>query len=199
MSEYLYELHLHTRVSSACGRITPEEVVRLYTAMGDTGVFITEHFLNGTQVGTQKFREGVRIELLCGGRAYRYLSATWEQNLRIAQSLSAKPTESAKAAERMQGELAALKVRCAKLEEASFAQIAAQMAGRGDVLLFEDDMSPDSVRKLCDAVAAVQAQKVPKKPPTRYGSAAVSSSRLPIRYTAADTAHRGKMTATQLA
>ena len=103
----------------------------------------------------QKFREGVRIELLCGGRAYRYLSATWEQNLRIAQSLSARPTESAKAAERMQGELAALKVRCAKLEEASFAQIAAQMAGRGDVLLFEDDMSPDSVRKLCDAVAQV--------------------------------------------
>ena len=103
----------------------------------------------------QKFREGVRIELLCGNRAYRYLSATWEQNLRIAQSLSARPTESAKAAERMQSELGALKVRCAKLEEASFAQIAAQMAGRGDVLLFEDDMSPDSVRKLCDAVAQV--------------------------------------------
>ncbi len=47
MSEYLYECHLHTAVASKCGRITPEEVVRLYTAMGYAGVFITDHFLNG--------------------------------------------------------------------------------------------------------------------------------------------------------
>ena len=103
----------------------------------------------------QKFREGVRIELLAGERAYRYLRATWEQNLRAAQMLSAKPTESAKAVERVLAELGGLKQRAAKLEEASFAQVAAQNTGKGDVLLFEDDMSPDSVRKLCDAVAQV--------------------------------------------
>ena len=103
----------------------------------------------------QKFREGVRIELLAGERAYRYLRATWEQNLRAAQMLSARPTESAKAVERVLSELGGLKQRAAKLEEASFAQVAAQNAGKGDVLLFEDDMSPDSVRKLCDAVAQV--------------------------------------------
>ena len=100
----------------------------------------------------QKFREGVRIELLCGERAYRYLSATWEQNLRVAQSLSAKPTESAAAVARMEAELGALKLRSARLEGQVFAQVAARLAGQGDVLLFEEDMSPDSVRKLCDAV-----------------------------------------------
>lgn len=103
----------------------------------------------------QKFRDGVRIELLCGERAYRYLSKTWEQNLKIAQTLSAKQKETFAAVDRLNGELGALKLRCAKLEDTSFAQIAAQNAGKGDVLLFEEEMSPDSVRKLCDAVAQV--------------------------------------------
>ena len=119
------------------------------------------HVVRSGQVGivkflsVQKLREGVRIELLCGGRAYRYLSAAWEQNHRIAQALSARPTASAAAVERLQGELSALRQRCAKLEESVFAGIAARHAGRGDVLLFEDDMSADSVRRLCDAVTEV--------------------------------------------
>ena len=116
------------------------------------------HVTRSGQVGVvkflscQKFREGVRIELLCGQRAYRYLSATWAQNLRVAQSLSAKPTESAAAVERLENELSSLKLRAARLESQVFAQVAARLAGQGDVLLFEEDMAPDSVRKLCDAV-----------------------------------------------
>lgn len=116
------------------------------------------HVTRSGQVGVvkflscQKFRDGVRIELLCGGRAYRYLSATWAQNLRVAQSLSAKPTESAAAVERLENELSSLKLRAARLESQVFAQVAARLAGQGDVLLFEEDMAPDSVRKLCDAV-----------------------------------------------
>lgn len=47
MSEYLYEMHLHTCIASACGRIKPQDVVEIYLAMGYTGVFVTEHFLNG--------------------------------------------------------------------------------------------------------------------------------------------------------
>ena len=116
------------------------------------------HVARSGQVGLvkflscQKFREGVRIELLCGERAYRYLAATWEQNLRGAQSLSAKPTESAAAVARLSDELGQLKLRAAHLEAAVFAQVAQRLAGQGDVLLFEEDMSPDSVRRLCDAV-----------------------------------------------
>ena len=117
------------------------------------------HVVRSGQVGlvkflsVQKFREGVRIELLCGGRARRYLSACWEQSLRIGQALSVKPVASAAAVERLQGELGALKLRCAKLEESVFAQTAAQYAGWGDVLLFADELSGDSLRRLCDAVA----------------------------------------------
>lgn len=117
------------------------------------------HVVRSGQVGlvkflsVQKFREGVRIELLSGKRAHRYLSECWAQDVRIAQALSVKPNASAAAVERLQSELGALKLRCAKLEESAFAQTAAQYAGRGDVLLFEEEMSGDSLRKLCDAVA----------------------------------------------
>ncbi|MBQ1242212.1 MAG: alanyl-tRNA editing protein [Oscillospiraceae bacterium] len=117
------------------------------------------HVLTSAQVGivkflsVQKFREGVRIELLCGERAYRYLSRTWEQASLSGRQLSVKPTELSAAVERTMNELGALKLRAAKLEESVFAQTAESLRGKGDVLLFEDDMSPDSVRKLCDAVS----------------------------------------------
>ena len=117
------------------------------------------HVLRSGQVGlvkflsVQKFREGVRIELLCGQRALDYLSRTWEQAKTIGQHLSVKPMDAAAAVERLEGELSALKMRCAGLEEAVFAGIAAEQAGKGNVLLFQPPMKPDSVRKLADAVS----------------------------------------------
>ena len=116
------------------------------------------HVVRSGQVGlvkflsVQKFRDGVRIELLSGKRAHRCLSECWAQDVRIAQALSVKPNASFAGVERVLAELSALKQRCAKLEESVFAQTAAQYEGKGDVLLFEDEMSGDSLRKLCDAV-----------------------------------------------
>ena len=117
------------------------------------------HVLRSGQVGlvkflsVQKFRDGVRIELLCGQRALDYLSRTWEQAKTIGQHLSVKPVDAASAVERLEGELSVLKMRCAGLEEAVFAGIAAEQAGKGNVLLFQPPMKPDSVRKLADAVS----------------------------------------------
>lgn len=136
--------------------------VRIVTFPGaDCCACCGTHVMRSGQVGivkflsVQKFREGVRIELLCGDRARRYLSACWEQSLHIAQALSVKPTAAFAAVERLLAELGALKLRCARLEETSFALSAAQYEGKGDVLLFEDEMPGDSLRKLCDAVASV--------------------------------------------
>lgn len=117
------------------------------------------HVLRSGQVGlvkflsVQKFRDGVRIELLCGQRALDYLSRTWEQAKTIGQHLSVKPVDAAAAVERLEGELSALKMRCSGLEETVFAGIAAEQAGKGNVLLFQPPMKPDSVRKLADAVS----------------------------------------------
>ena len=117
------------------------------------------HVLRSGQVGlvkflsVQKFREGVRIELLCGKRALNYLARTWEQAKTIGQRLSVKSVDAAAAVERLENELSAAKLRCAQLEESVFAAIAQEQAGKGDVLLFQPPMKPDSVRKLADAAA----------------------------------------------
>ena len=117
------------------------------------------HVLRSGQVGlvkflsVQKFREGVRIELLCGKRALEYLSKTWEQAKAIGQRLSVKPVDSEAAVERLEGELANLKLRCVQLEESVFESMAKEQAGKGNVLLFQPAMRPDSVRRLMDAVS----------------------------------------------
>ena len=117
------------------------------------------HVLRAGQVGLvkvlscQKFREGSRMEIMCGGRALTYLGKTYEQARAIGQQLSVKPQDTLAAVERMAAEVAALKLRCAALEGEVFDSIAAQCEGKGDTVLFQDPMKPDSVRKLADAVA----------------------------------------------
>ncbi len=116
------------------------------------------HVRSAGQVGlvkllsAQKFREGVRIELVCGNRAFRYLSGVMEQNARVSHLLSAKVFETGAAVERLLTENETLKARLACLEDARFTALAGQYAGAGDILLFEDGLSPDSLRRLCDAV-----------------------------------------------
>lgn len=99
-----------------------------------------------------KFREGVRIEMLCGKRCMEYLRGIYEQNHRVSVLLSAKPLETADAVERINAELTEAKARLAAFEKAAFRRKAEALAGRGDVLLFEESMKPDSVRELCDLV-----------------------------------------------
>ncbi|NBI67808.1 alanyl-tRNA editing protein [Pseudoflavonifractor sp. 60] len=116
------------------------------------------HVRSSGQVGlikllsSQKFREGVRIELVCGNRALRYLNQLFQQNSQVSHLLSAKPLQTDAAVERLLEENAALKSRVLDLEEARFAQLAAQYAGPGDVVLFEEGLTPDGLRRLCDAV-----------------------------------------------
>ena len=117
------------------------------------------HVARAGQVGLikvlscQKFREGVRLEIICGKRALDYLGRTYDQAKAIGQQLSVKPQDTLAAVERLEAELSAAKVRMAHLEETAFEAIARENEGRGDVLLFQPAMRGDSVRKLADAVA----------------------------------------------
>lgn len=116
------------------------------------------HVTSAGQVGLikvlscQKFREGVRMEILCGARALRYLGQAYDQARAVGQRLSVKTLETLAAVERLEAELAAGKERIADLEQTAFAALAAEQAGRGDVLLFQSPMRPDSLRRLADAV-----------------------------------------------
>ena len=104
-------------------------------------------------LSSQRFHQGVRIEMLSGAPAYAYLSRVFRENKAVSGLLSAKPLETGAAAARIQQELEQCKARAARLEEASFAQRAQALAGAGNVLLFEDaPMRPDAIRRLADAV-----------------------------------------------
>ena len=100
-----------------------------------------------------KFHEGVRLEMLCGRRAYAYMCRVYDQNRQVSQTFSAKILETGAAAQRFSEQLAAEKFRAAGLEKRVFSAIAAGYAGKGDVLHFEQGLSSGAVRDLADAIA----------------------------------------------
>ena len=75
-----------------------------------------------------------------------------EQNRKNSALLSAKPVETNAAAVRAMDELAAVKYRASQLENELFAMKAKAYEGNADVLLFEEPMSPDALRRFADAV-----------------------------------------------
>ena len=104
-------------------------------------------------LSSQRFHEGVRIEMLAGAPAYAYLAAVWQQNKAVSGQLSAKPLETAKVVSKLRGDLEEAKQRAAQLEEQLFSLRAQALSGAGDVLLIEDKpLKPDSLRRLADAV-----------------------------------------------
>lgn len=100
-----------------------------------------------------KFHEGVRIEMACGKRALSMLNAAYEQNKQVSQAFSAKIGETGSAAQRMNEALSQEKFRANALEKQLFSQIAKGYAGCDLALHFEDNLSPNSCRELCDAIA----------------------------------------------
>ena len=103
-------------------------------------------------ISCQKFKGGSRLELLCGRRALDYCTAILAQNSRVSNLLSAKPTETADAVARIQAEVAELRARMGVIESREFSHRASILRGVGDVLLFEEPMSPDSTRRLAAQV-----------------------------------------------
>ena len=99
-----------------------------------------------------KFHQGVRIEMLCGGKALRHLSDLAAQNKEISGLLSAKPLETAQAVRRVTDELVRARQERGLWQERSFAMLAERYRGAGDVLLWEDGLDPDGLRRLCVAV-----------------------------------------------
>ena len=116
------------------------------------------HVLRAGQVGLvkvlscQKFREGVRMEILCGQRALNYLGHVYDQARSVGQRLSVKPGEILPALERLEAEQAALKTREAAMEDQLFRRIAAEHTGAENVLVFQPALRPDAVRRLADAL-----------------------------------------------
>lgn len=65
--EYKYELHCHTSLVSRCASIDVKSIVNLYKENGYTGVFITDHFLNGNSVVDRTLAWDEQIRRYCMG------------------------------------------------------------------------------------------------------------------------------------
>ncbi len=64
---YLYELHCHSRVGSACGKWSPEEMAAFYAGQGYTGIVVTDHFMNGNSAVDRRLPWKEQIEAFCAG------------------------------------------------------------------------------------------------------------------------------------
>ena len=128
---------------------------------GDTCACCGVHVARTGEVGLLKIlscvklRGGVRLEMVCGGRAYGYIRDIFEQNRQICQMLSAKMPETAQAVRQLQDALGAEKFRAANLQKQVFDSIAAGYQGAEHVLHFEDDLSGGEVRDLAERIANI--------------------------------------------
>lgn len=100
-----------------------------------------------------KFHGGTRLQMVCGGRAYRWMARIFEENRQVSQAFSAKMDRTGEAAAKMNGLLAAQKARSAALERQLFGYIAKSYGNRGDVLRFEEGLTSAGVRDLAEAIA----------------------------------------------
>lgn len=75
---FLYETHLHTCQSSACGRSTGREHVRFYKDLGYTGIFVTDHFFGGNTAIPRELPWEEWVDRFCGG-----FEDAWEEGQRV--------------------------------------------------------------------------------------------------------------------
>ena len=102
-----------------------------------------------------KFHGGIRLEMVCGDRAYRYMTEVFDQNRLVSQTFSAKILETGEAARKMQEALAAEKLCSSNLRKRVFENIAAGFAGQENVVHFEADLEPGQVRDLAERISKV--------------------------------------------
>ena len=135
--------------------------VRIVTVPGaDCCACCGTHVQRAGQVGQikiidwQKYKEGTRLFVVCGGRALAHHEVQRAQCAAIGAALSAKANALADAVLRQQSELEAAKFRAIQAENQWFAALAAAVQpGQAPVLLAEHT-GPDGLRRLVGLLTA---------------------------------------------
>ncbi len=96
------------------------------------------------------YKGGVRIEMLCGKRAFDHITQVMEQNKEISNLLSAKVKETAKAVDRLLNENQSLKSSLIEMQNTRLESIAKDYAGKDSVLICEKNLDPNGVRNLAN-------------------------------------------------
>lgn len=64
---YIYETHLHTNQSSACGESSGRDYVKRYIDLGYSGIMVTDHFFGGNTAIPRRGPWKERIHAFCRG------------------------------------------------------------------------------------------------------------------------------------
>ena len=113
------------------------------------------HVKNSAEVGLVKFislqhiGKGTRIGLLSGKRALDFLSMNFEQNSEVAKAMAASLDKTASVYLKQKEELKEAKFRASEAEEKYLKYEAEKYRDKGNVLVFEDGLTADGVRKYC--------------------------------------------------
>ena len=100
-------------------------------------------------------RGGVRLEMVCGGRAYRHMATIFEENRKVSQAFSAPMHATGEAAQRLNKVMAAEKSRATGLQNRILASVAESYVNCGNVLHFEPGLDGNALRTLADKIAEV--------------------------------------------
>ena len=104
-------------------------------------------------VSCVKFRQGVRLEMVSGARAFLHLRLAYEQNRQVSQAFSAKIMETGEAARKMNEALNGEKFKVTGLRWQLFDRVAEDFRRKGNVLYFADGLTPADIRELADRIA----------------------------------------------
>ena len=100
-------------------------------------------------------RGGVRLEIVCGIRAYRYMAKIFEENRQVSQIFSAPMDATAQAARRASEALATEKARATALENRILDTVAETYVNHRDVVHFEPNLNNTALRGLAERIAGV--------------------------------------------
>ena len=138
-----------------------EGPVRIVTVPGaDCCACCGTHVQRAGQVGQikiidwQKYKEGTRLFVVCGGRALLHHEAQRAQCAAIGAALSAKADALAEAVLRQQGELEAAKYRVIQAENQWFEALTAGVAPGDAPVLLAEHTGPDGLRRLVGLLTA---------------------------------------------
>ena len=98
----------------------------------------------------QAYKGGVRIEMLCGKRAFDHITEVMEQNKEISNLLSAKVKETAKAVDRLLNENQSLKSYVIEMQNKRLKGIVEEYTGKDSVVICENGLDPNAVRNLAN-------------------------------------------------
>ena len=99
-----------------------------------------------------RFRQGVRVEMLSGKRAFDHLAVHCRQNSLNARTLSVKPDETVRAVDHLQAELYRLRGELMEARSRVHSQIARMCRGRTKAAVLTEAMSPADIRKTLDQI-----------------------------------------------